>query len=64
MQRSSEAVPKRRMPWMCSRFRSPIGVQGRLHHGAAVVVEADADQHLVEPGLLADPGRSPLKKAP
>ena len=54
MHRSSDAVPKRRMPWIRSRFRSPIGGERRLHHRAAVVVEADADQHLVEPGLLAD----------
>ncbi len=29
--------------------------QGRLHHRAPVVVEADAEEHLVQPRLLADP---------
>ena len=28
--------------------------EGRLHHRASVVVEPDADEHLVEPGRLLD----------
>ena len=33
------------------------GVQGRLHHRAAVVIVAEADQDLVEPVVLGDPDR-------
>ena len=32
------------------------GLQRRLHHGAPVVVEADADERLVEAVVLGDPG--------
>src|SRR5208337_2877991 len=38
--------------------------QGRLHHRAAVVIVAEADQDLVESLVLGDAGGWPLWKAP
>ena len=59
------AAPKRRMPWIWwSRFRSPIGAEGRFHHLPPVVIEADADHDLAELGLCADSGALAVKVGP